>query len=219
MIESFAPASAVRRFYHLFSPLYGVLISPVERPAHRQAVAALAIAPGERALEVAVGPGIAFLEILAATGKDGRVFGLDFAHGMLLRTSKRARAAGHSNFCLVEGDACKIPFATHAFDALYNAYMFDLLPLSQMKAVLGEFRRVLKPGGRLALLNSTRRGPARSWYERFYGLLPGTVAVYLVGGCRPVLTQPQVEAAGFCDVRREVLTGLWSSELVLGRAP
>jgi len=39
------------------------------------------------------------------------------------------------------------------FEVLYNSYMFDLIPFDNMPVILQEFRRVLKPGGRLVLVN------------------------------------------------------------------
>lgn len=49
-----------------------------------------------------------------------------------------------------------LPFPDATFDVLYNGYMLDLLGLRDISIALGEFRRTLKPGGRLVLVNMTK---------------------------------------------------------------
>jgi demethylmenaquinone methyltransferase/2-methoxy-6-polyprenyl-1,4-benzoquinol methylase len=111
-----------------------------------------------------------------------------------------------------------LPFPDNTFDVLFNSYMFDLLPLRDMPVVLGEFRRVLKPGGRLVLVNmSKEHGDKRTWWERLYRALPRRWAAYLLGGCRPVLLESFVRGAGFYRVEREFIRGLLPSEIVVAR--
>lgn len=113
-----------------------------------------------------------------------------------------------------------MPFPDNTFDVLFNSYMFDLLPLKDMAVVLGEFQRVLKPGGRLVLVNMSKEdGSKRSWWERLYQSLPRSWAAYLLGGCRPVLLESLVGDAGFCEVKREFIRGLLPSEIVVARKP
>jgi len=93
--------------------------------------------------------------------------------------------------------------------------MFDLLPLKDMPVILSQFRRVLKAGGRLVLVNMSKEQPEnRTWWGRLYQRLPRSWAAYLLGGCRPVLLESLVQDAGFCEVRREFIRGLLPSEIV-----
>ncbi len=93
--------------------------------------------------------------------------------------------------------------------------MFDLLPEQDFPAVLAEFRRVLRPGGRLALVNMT---VGEHWYnkiwERIYRINPA-----LLGGCRGVQILPLMEESGFANTKREYVSQMtFPSEIVYGVA-
>ena len=94
--------------------------------------------------------------------------------------------------------------------------MFDLLPQSDFVPVLREFKRVLKPGGRLVQINMT---PGEAWYN---GLWEGLYRIHpaLLGGCRGVLMAPFFEEAGFIHVEREYISQrTFASEVVSGEKP
>ena len=94
--------------------------------------------------------------------------------------------------------------------------MFDLLPEQDFATVLAEFRRVLRPGGRLAMVNMTL---GERWYngiwERVYRINPA-----LLGGCRGVKLLPALEQSGFRQANREYLSQMtFPSEIVCAIAP
>lgn len=64
MIEAVSPAGAVRRAYDLHSLYYHWLVAPLERMPRKRALETARIQPDERVLEVAVGPGLTFVDIL-----------------------------------------------------------------------------------------------------------------------------------------------------------
>ncbi len=129
-------------------------------------------------------------------------------------------AAGHTNVILRQADARRLPFPDESFDVVYNSYMLDLIPLGEIPRVLAEFRRVLKPGGRLALVNfSKSEASRRTWYERVYQGLPSALVPYLLGGCRPVLLHGAVQAARFTGVQREFVRHAIPSEVVIATRP
>ena len=102
---------------------------------------------GARVLDVACGTG----DLSLALDEAGRaqVVGLDFCRPMLeIARDKSARAARRIPF--VEGDALRLPFADESFDAVTIA--FGLRNLAGVAEGLGELKRVLKPGGRAAIL-------------------------------------------------------------------
>lgn len=220
MIEARAPAEDVRRAYNLWSHFYAKLGVPLERKPRLMALERAGIQPHEKVLEVAVGPGATLLEIVKKADRSNVVYGIDLAPRMLARARGLVHAAGYTNIDLREADARRLPFPDQAFDVLYNSYMFDLLPLADMPLVLSEFRRVLKPGGRLVLLNLSKKdGSHLTWYERLYELLPSDWVPYLLGGCRPVLMRRIVAEAGFSDVRREFIDHWLPSEIVTATKP
>ena len=102
---------------------------------------------GARVLDVACGTGDLSLT-LSAAGR-AQVVGVDFCRPML--EIARAKAEEHkSGVPFVEGDALRLPFADEAFDVVTIA--FGLRNLSSVEEGLRELLRVLKPGGRVAVL-------------------------------------------------------------------
>lgn len=97
------------------------------------------------------------------------------------------------------GNAKHLPYPDATFDIVYNAYMFDLIDASEMPGILYEFRRVLKPGGALVLVNMSKDKKEKTLYEFLYerGLLS-----FASGGCRPVYMKPFLEGAMFENVKR-----------------
>ncbi len=103
---------------------------------------------GARALDVACGTGDLSLAIAQATG--ARVTGADFCRPMLEIAARKKIAGRESGVPFVEGDALRLPFADGTFDAVSIA--FGLRNLSSVEGGLQELWRVLKPGGRVAVL-------------------------------------------------------------------
>ncbi|MGH9821368.1 MAG: ubiquinone/menaquinone biosynthesis methyltransferase, partial [Pyrinomonadaceae bacterium] len=95
-------------------------------------------------LDVACGTGDLSLELKKNAG--ARVIGTDFCHPMLAVAKKK----GLDRIPFVEGDAMDLSFADESFDAVTIA--FGLRNLSNFQGGLAELRRVLKPGGRLVVL-------------------------------------------------------------------
>ena len=100
-----------------------------------------------RVLDVACGTGDLALAI--ASQVEARVIGLDFCRPMLT-LAKRKAAVADLPLLLIEGDALRLPFADATFDIVTIA--FGLRNLASVEAGLGEFRRVLRPGGMIAIL-------------------------------------------------------------------
>ena len=220
MIEAASPTEAIRRAYDLRSYFYGELVAPLQRRPRGLALAQSGIRPGDRVLEVAVGPGSTLLEILRRVDRTNVVFGVDLSPKMLRKARRRLAAAGYTNVDLREADARQLPFPDRTFDVLYNSYMLDLILLADLPTVLGEFRRVLRPGGRLVLVNLSKEEDGKlTRLEKFYLALPRGWVPYLLGGCRPVMMEGLVKEAGFCEVRREFIDHIIPSEIVTAQVP
>lgn len=193
--------SEVVEVYTATAPIYDLWGRLTETKAREKALALAHIQNGERVLEVAVGTGLTFLEILKAN-PHGENIGLDLTPAMLAKAQQRAAQSGLGNYQLVTGDAYALQFPDRHFDLLVNNYLFDLLPEKDFPQILAEFKRVLKPGGRLILVNMTRgeRFYQQVW-EGVYRLNPRWL-----GGCRGVLLLEPLQAAGFKQVQREMLS-------------
>ncbi len=113
----------------------------------RQAIELCALRTGERVLDVATGTGdLAFLEA-AAVGAEGQVVGVDSCAAMLEVARQRQR--GPVDF--QEGDATDLRFPDACFDVVTIG--FGLRNVADRSQALREFRRVLRPGGRLMVLD------------------------------------------------------------------
>ncbi len=114
----------------------------------------LGLGPGDVVLDVACGPGNFSREFARAVGDDGLVVGIDASRTMLSRGVDELVGAG-PNLALVRGDAARLPFRDGSFDAVCCFAALHLF--ADPFAGLDEMRRVLGPGGRIALMTSVRR--------------------------------------------------------------
>jgi demethylmenaquinone methyltransferase/2-methoxy-6-polyprenyl-1,4-benzoquinol methylase len=115
----------------------------------RKAARASGLAPGGSALDVACGSGKLTAELARIAGEGGRVVGLDFSPQML-----EIAGRDHPAIEFIEGDALKLPFDDARFDASTNA--FGLRNLADPVKGLREMVRVVKPGGRVVILEFVR---------------------------------------------------------------
>lgn len=217
MIEAIqVSADRLRKAYDRRSRVYAATVAKAEWPNHLRTMEKFEIRPSDRILEAAVGPGFSLVELLKRSGAENNVFGVDISSGMLNLARERAAEAGFRNVDLRLADAGNLPFEDSSFDILYNAYMLDLIPLKDLLPIVLEFRRVLKPGGKLVLLNMSKETEEEtSFREKIYQLMPKTLSLYLMGGCRPVLMRSTVRDAGFKNIEREFMKGNMPSETVL----
>ncbi len=208
----------ISKAYDRRGEIYARTVAPLEWPNHLQAINRAAIKPQDKILEVAVGPGLTLLELLRRVHRDNIVHGVDLSQGMLQIAKSRIEEAGFKNFDLKQADARHLPFENNQFDLVYNGYMLDLIPLKDMHPILVEFRRVLKPNGRLVLLNMSKvSSEKKTLREILYKLLPPTLVLYLAGGCRPVLMSDEVKKAGFDRIERVFFKGRMPSEIIIAR--
>jgi ubiquinone/menaquinone biosynthesis C-methylase UbiE len=115
----------------------------------------LGLGPGDLVLDVACGPGNFSREFARTVGEDGLVVGIDASTTMLNRGVEELGGRRPANLALVRGDAVELPFRDRCFD---GACCFAALHLfADPFAALDQMRRVLAPGGRIALMTSIRR--------------------------------------------------------------
>ena len=165
------PAESVRAMFDRIAGVYDVMNTVMTAGLHHQwrtrAVDLARVGPGTRALDVATGTGDLAIE-LASRGGD--VVGSDFSEGMLERA--RAKAPG---LTWEQADAMALPYPDAAFDAAtvgFGARNFGDLPQG-----LREMVRVVKPGGRVVILEiTTPQKPPLStffslWFDRLVPLL------------------------------------------------
>jgi len=203
--------SDIGAVYDKLAGIYDIWGKLTESRARSRAIELAAIKDGQQILEVAVGTGLAFHEI-AKRNPHGNNVGIDLSPGMLKKAKTRVSALTEANYSLSTGTAFDLQIETGSIDLLVNNYMFDLIPFNDMDKVLREFKRVLKPGGRLILVNMTKGERFGSTlYDRIYRFSPKTM-----GGCRGVRMTEKLKQHGFIvDVREYHQQLLFPSEVIL----
>lgn len=205
----------VRKTYQKMAANYDFWSSLAEGKARQRCLELAAIRDGEHVLEVAVGTGVLFEKILYVN-PTGLTEGIDLAEAMLSRARERVRVSGASNYTLWLGDAYQLDYPDESLDVVLNNYMFDLIPEKDFMTILNEFKRVLREGGRVVLVNmSSRSRLFNAVWNWFYQRWPA-----LLGGCRGVELQPYVEKAGFDKIERYYISQmLFPSEVIRAVKP
>lgn len=133
----------------------------------RLAAAAADISLGSRALDVCAGTGDLTFELADRAGPTGTVVGVDFAEAMLERARAKAARRGVP-VTFRTADALALPFADDSFDAATVA--FGARNLADLDAGLREMTRVVRPGGRVVVLEITTPRRLRAlhglWFDR-----------------------------------------------------
>jgi ubiquinone/menaquinone biosynthesis C-methylase UbiE len=215
ILEAFVKKDDIPKVYKGIAPIYDLWGMLTETKARKRCLELANIHDGEKVLEVAVGTGSTFIEIMKKN-PNGQIHGIDLTEEMLIKAKKKAEKLGHKNYSLELGDAYNLAYPDGMFDIVMNNYMFDLLPERDFSLVLSEFKRVLRPGGRLIMANMTK---ALHWYnsisELVYRIRPS-----LLGGCRGVYLLPYLESVGFIDTQREFVSQMtFPTEVIYGVKP
>jgi ubiquinone/menaquinone biosynthesis C-methylase UbiE len=152
-----AARPATSRGIILHSPhLYDLLVFIATRgreKAFRHKVLDLArLKPGESVLDVGCGTGTLAIAAKKRVGHGGKVFGIDASLEMIARAGKKARKAGLA--IEFRNETIEVlPFSDGQFDAVLSTVMLHHLPRKVREAGIREIHRVLKPGGRVLIVD------------------------------------------------------------------
>jgi demethylmenaquinone methyltransferase/2-methoxy-6-polyprenyl-1,4-benzoquinol methylase len=179
----------------------------------RRLAAEAVVQPGDRVLDGACGTGDLALAALRAGA--GRVTGVDFAPAMLERARRKAAAVEW-----LEGDLLALPFAAGTFDVATVG--FGVRNVADLPLALRELRRVLRSGGRVAILEiTTPRGILKPFFSLWFDRIVPLLGRVLPGGSQAYTYLPAsvrrfppagelvrlLEEAGFSGVSYRLLGG------------
>src|SRR5262249_38535817 len=167
-------ATEVRGMFDRISGVYDLMNSAMTAGLHHQwrerAVDRAEVGPGSDALDVCCGTGDLALELRRRIGPDGRVVGCAFSEPML---ELARRKSGEEGLAVEFGwaDALDLPYGDGSFDAVTIG--FGARNLADLDRGLAEMTRVLRPGGRLVILEITRpqRQPLAGFYSFWFDRL------------------------------------------------
>jgi demethylmenaquinone methyltransferase/2-methoxy-6-polyprenyl-1,4-benzoquinol methylase len=206
---------AVRTMFDRIAPVYDAMNRIMTAGLDvrwRRLTAQSVVRAGDRVLDGACGTGDLALADLRAGA--GRVTGVDFSEPMLERARRKSARVEW-----VRGDLLALPFADATFDAATVG--FGVRNVADLEQALRELRRVLKPGGRLGILEITQpRGVLRPFYSLWFDRVVPLLGKVLPGGSAytylpaSVKRFPSAERladllreCGFGDVRFRLLAG------------
>jgi demethylmenaquinone methyltransferase/2-methoxy-6-polyprenyl-1,4-benzoquinol methylase len=219
---------AVRTMFDRIAPVYDLMNRVMTMGLDgrwRRLTAEAAVRSGDRVLDAACGTGDLALADLKAGA--ARVTGVDFSEAMLVRARKKAgsnkavpeAALKKAPLDWVQADILALPFADATFDAATVG--FGVRNVEDLELALRELRRVLTPGGRLAILEITQpRGPLRPFYSLWFDRVVPLLGRVLPGGAAYAYLPASVKRfppaerlaellgdAGFAEVRFRLLAG------------
>ena len=169
-------ARQVREMFSRIAPRYDLLnhilslrFDVLWRKRLARRFAAILARPDARILDVCCGTGdlalaLAHVPVSSARSESLCLMGADFAHPMLARAREKAAGSGR-RLEFVEADALSLPFANAEFDLAATAFGFR--NLANYSAGLRELRRILAPGGSLAILEFAE--PHGALFRKFFG--------------------------------------------------
>ncbi len=195
ILRVFQSKAETKAFYDKISHVYDLLSEHNEGPVRRTGLEKLDAQRGEKVLEIGFGTGHSLVSLAQSVGPTGKVYGLDLSERMLDVSRDNLHKAGLAERVeLICGDAVQLPYPPDSLDAIFMSFTLELFDTPEIPKVLAECQRVLRPGGRIAVVGVSKEGEsgvtlhAFEWSHRHF---PNLV------DCRPIFVRQSLEAAGF----------------------
>jgi demethylmenaquinone methyltransferase / 2-methoxy-6-polyprenyl-1,4-benzoquinol methylase len=197
------------RIARVYDLMNSVMTAGMHHRWRERAADLAGVGPGDRALDVAAGTGDLAIELSRRVGPTGSVVGSDFSEPMLERARRKSTTVTWE-----QANALDLPYPDDGFDAATVG--FGARNFSDLDRGLAEMARVVRPGGRVVVLEMTtpRRPPLSTffsvWFDRVIPVL-GRIAgdpdayAYLPSSVKrfpgPEALAARMEAAGLRDLR------------------
>ena len=202
-----------RESWDKFSARYTKIALPEFRPFGRRLIELAGLGKGMWVLDVATGPGEPALTIARRVGPRGLVLGVDFSPVMIRLARGRAKRLGAGNVHFREMDAERLALDAMTFDRVFCRFGLMLMP--EAERALAEMRRVLVPGGRVAIAVWSAQskvntlGIVRRVLKRYDAFHPPSGAPDFFCFGKAGAVERALQATGFRQVRTERMTVEW----------
>jgi ubiquinone/menaquinone biosynthesis C-methylase UbiE len=217
-----------RRVFSEAALIYDRIGPPIFSHFGQRLVDVSEISLGANVLDVAAGRGAVLFPAAAKVGTSGRVMAIDFTAAMVRETAKEIASRKIANAEIRQMDAEQMEFDDAAFDCVtcgFAVWMF-----AEPARVLQEFRRVLRPGGQVALSTWAADNPAQTWcHEVLRPFAAAPASRLLAKDVRfdtPLQLETVLQQSGFTDIQitveemefvyrseEQYWSSLWSSGL------
>ena len=217
VLRVFQSKEETRSFYNKIAHVYDLFAEHTEKPMREAGLKMLGAKAGESVLEVGFGTGHCLVDLAGAVGPKGTILGIDISATMLAESERLLTEQGLADIVVLQrGDAEQFPYDSESIDAIFSSFTLELFDTPDLLKVLTEWRRVLKPGGRLVVVGVSKKGPqgvilkAFEWTHKHF---PNLI------NCRPIYVRRALKAAGF-QIREAVVDRMWVPvEIVLAHKP
>ena len=206
VLRVFQSKDEIKAYYDKIARVYDLLAEHTEQPMREKGLARLGTRSGESILEIGFGTGHCLVELAEAVGPQGKVHGLDLSDAMLSLARELLKKKGLAERVeLHRGDAAHMPYPDHSLDGIFASFTLELFDTPEIPDVLAEIKRILKPGGRLAVVSLSKEGKqglvmkAFEWTHKHFPNLMD---------CRPIYVRRAIEAAGFL-VKAHDIEHMW----------
>jgi demethylmenaquinone methyltransferase/2-methoxy-6-polyprenyl-1,4-benzoquinol methylase len=206
-----------KAFYNKIAKVYDLLSEHSEGAMREEGIKMLAPALGERLLEIGFGTGHVLVELAAAVGPTGTIFGTDISENMLAHAHRLLEQENLTNRVnLACGDAEELPYDAESMDGIFMCFTLELFDTPAIPRVLAECKRVLRPDGRIVVVAVSKEGKQGlvvqvfEWTHRHFPNLMD---------CRPIYARHALGGAGFVTDKSAVESMWVPVEIVRARKP
>lgn len=201
----------IKKYYSKVVKFYDLWGKFTEEKALNEAIKLANIKNGEKLLEAAAGTGKTFEKIIRNYNSNGENIGIDISPHMLKKAKQRLSNIDKNKYNLIEGDILDLPYKDNYFDIIINNYMLDLFPESKFDEVLKEFKRVLKPEGKIVI---TFMSFGDKWYHKIWFYI-SKYFPKLLTNCRPILIEDNLKRNSFEIMEKKIISqNTFPSEII-----
>mgnify|MGYP001563984900 CR=1 FL=1 len=207
----------IEKAYSRLSYVYEGFESFFERKLRNRSLELFNVKRGDKVLEIGFGTGYNLIELAEFVGEKGMVYGIDLTQEMIDISKKRLKTNNlQKRAKLTKGNAKKLPFKNNLFDKVYISNVLEILSDKDINVVLNEISRVLKPKGKICVIDVAKKGYEKSLLMKFYLFLNKNFPSYTSS---PIDAEVYLNKSKFKIIKKERIKifGFFPMQIVIGK--